>query len=126
MPHAASLKIPQPKVTATSYFEYVDHDFYGRDVRFLNWDKRKFTDSDWIRGTLKSTPEYAPMYVLPALAVWQRTKSLPTRDLSSKVFGRIAIACGKRSPRGRPPHQLCSTSRSMQRWRSRCCAKQRH
>jgi hypothetical protein len=74
MPHAASLKIPQPKITAKSYFDYVDHDFYGRDVRFLSWDKRKFTDPDWIRATLKTTPEYAPMYVLPALAVWQHTK----------------------------------------------------
>jgi len=46
MPPAASLKIPQPKVTAKSYFDYVDHDFYGRDVRFLSWDKRKFTDPD--------------------------------------------------------------------------------
>jgi hypothetical protein len=27
MPHAASLKIPQPKVTAKSYFDYVDHDY---------------------------------------------------------------------------------------------------
>ena len=74
MPPAASLKIPQPKVTAKSYFDYVDHDFYSRDVRFLSWDKRKFTDPDYIRGALKTTPEYAPMYVLPALAVWQRTQ----------------------------------------------------
>ena len=83
MPYAASVKIPQPKVTAKSYFDYVDHDFYGRDVRFFSWDKRKFTDPDYIRGTLKTNPDYGPMYVLPALAVWYRTKE--------PAYARLAV-----------------------------------
>ena len=68
---ACTLGLPEDKVTASSYFEYVNNDAY----RTVPWgDRRRFTDPDYLKSAIQRVPQLGPEYAVPALVMFERTR----------------------------------------------------
>ena len=68
---ACTLRLPEDKVTAQRYFEYVNNDAY----RTVPWgDRRRFTDPEYLTSAIQRVPQAGPSYAVPALVMFERTR----------------------------------------------------
>ena len=65
---ACDQPLPEGKVTAQSYFDYVNSDAFTKRGR------RRFTDPEFLKSATQGKPEAAPSYAVPALVMFERTR----------------------------------------------------